>query len=146
MKAILPNLPKKIKHKESDFGTSIFRPWILANPPKISGTYELKTTLTDSIPFSCVEDPQIDASLTVKWGKNGYLIRNLSGTIGAPDYSYFRNAPAYIVIKYPDGFVLIDIESFLEEKKRSQRKSLNWIRACEIAFKTVTSHSNPKAT
>ena len=126
-----------MKNRESSFGT-LFRHWILANPPKLSGTYELKQTTTDSIPFSCLEDHQIDASMTVKWGKKGYLIRNESGTVGSPDFSYYKNAPAYIVIKYPLGFVIIDIETFTEEKKRSvKRKSLTWDRACIIAYRVV---------
>ncbi len=133
----LPDLPKKNKHKETDFGTKIFKPWIHNNAHLFfSCTFELKDSKgKDSIPFNSVDDPQIDASLTVKWGKGGYLIRNLMGTIGAPDYSFYRNAPAYIVIHYPKGFVIIDIETFLEEKKRSPRKSLTWERAKEIAWK-----------
>ncbi len=134
---MLPNLPKKNKHREADFGTKVFRPWILNNPPKISGTYELKITSTDSIPFSCLEDLQADASMTVKWGKKGYLIRNAMGTPGAPDYSYYINSPAYVVIKYPDFFCLIDIETFLEEKKRSKRKSLTSERAKQIAYQVI---------
>ena len=136
---ILPELPKKNKKKEADFGTTIFRPWILKNNNGFDRpcTFELKSTSTDSIPFSCVEDLQIDASMTVRWGDKGYLIRNQTGTIGAPDYSYYKYAPAYIVIKYPKGFVLIDIETFIQEKDRSKRKSLTWDRAQEIAWKVV---------
>jgi hypothetical protein len=125
-----------MKQRESSFGT-LFRHYLLANPPKLSATYELKQTPSDSIPFSCLEDHQIDASMTVKWGKKGYLIRNESGTVGAPDYSYYYNSPAYIVIKYPSGFVVIDIETWTEEKKRSKRKSLTWDRACAIAGRVI---------
>ena len=140
-RVMLPLLPKKNKHREVDFGTKVFKPWVHNNihlfKKTHGGTFELKQTETDSLPFSHVEDPQIDASLTVKWGEKGYLIRNLTGTVGAPDYSLYYNSPAWIVIKYPNGFVLIDIETFLEEKKRSKRKSLTWQRACEIATKIV---------
>ena len=124
--------------KEANFSL-IFRHWILANPPKLSGTYELKQTTTNSIPFTCLEDHQADFSLAIKWSKTGVLIRNESGTLGAPDYSYYNNAPAYVVIyfKEPNGFVIIDIETFLEEKKRSKRKSLTWERAQLLAYKTV---------
>lgn len=115
----------------------VFRHWIMANPPKLSGTYEIKQTTTDSISFSCVEDHQIDFSMAIKWGKKGVLIRNESGTVGAPDYSYYRNAPSFIVIKFKSGFVLIDIETFLEEKKRSKRKSLLYLRAKQIAYQIV---------
>lgn len=127
-----------MKNRESSFGV-LFRHWILANPPKLSGTYEIKQTTTNSIPFSCLEDHQADFSLAIKWSKKGVLIRNESGTVGAPDYSYYNNAPAYIVIYFKEahGFVIIDIETFLEEKKRSQRKSLTWDRSQAIAYQTV---------
>jgi hypothetical protein len=137
---MLPNLPKKIKHKESDFGTKIFKPWVHNNVHLFhSCTFELKDSKgKDSIPFNSVEDLQIDACLSIKWSDKGYLIRNLTGTVGAPDYSFYKNAPAYVVMNYGKlGFVIIDIETFIEEKKRSQRKSLTFTRACAIAYKTV---------
>lgn len=123
--------------KEANFSL-IFRHWIMANPPKISATYEIKQTSIDSIPFSCLENHQIDASMAVKWSSKGYLIRVESGTVGAPDFSYYYNSPAYIVIKYPKCFCIIDIESFTEEKKRSKRKSLTSERACAISYKVIS--------
>ncbi len=134
----LPILPKKIKTVEAEFGTKVFKKWVENNAHALySCTFELKQTHTDSIPFNCVEEPQVDASMCVKWSNKGYLIRNQAGTPGAPDYSFYRNAPAYIVIKYPKFFVLIDIEMFIEEKKKSKRKSLTSDRAKEIAWKVV---------
>lgn len=136
----LPDLPTKHKHKEADFGTKVFRPWVLANANSLfSCTFELKDSYgKDCIPFNAVEDIQVDASQSIKWGKNGYLIRNQSGTPGAPDYSYFKSAPAFLVFNYGRlGFVLIDIETFVLEKKRSKRKSLTFERACDIAWKVV---------
>ena len=139
----LPDLPRQHRHQESSFGTKVFKPWVHNNIHLFrkthGGTFELKDSKgKDSIPFSSVEEPQIDASLTVKWGKKGYLIRNLTGTVGAPDYSLYYNSPAWIVINYHKlGWVIIDIETFLEEKKRSQRKSLTSIRAEELAWKTI---------
>lgn len=136
----LPDLPKQHKHKELDFGTKTFRPWILKNSELFpSCTFELKDSYgKDSIPFNAVEDIQIDASLTVRRGKNGYLIRNQSGTPGAPDYSFYKGSPAFLVFNYGRlGFVLIDIETFVLEKSRSKRKSLTWERAVDIAWKVV---------
>lgn len=135
---MLPNLPKKNKHIETDFGTKVFKPWVERNAHLLySCTFELKQTETDSIPFSEVKEPQIDASMCVKWSNKGYLIRNAVSAEGTPDYSFYRNSPAYVVIKYPKLFVLIDIETFIEEKKRSKRKSLTVDRAIEIAWKVV---------
>lgn len=123
--------------KESSFGI-LFRHWVFAHAQQlISSTFEIKQTSIDSIPFSCVEDHQVDFSTAIRWGDKGALIRNESGSVGAPDYSFYKNAPAFIVIKYPTFFVLIDIDTFLLEKKRSKRKSLTSERAKEIAWKTV---------
>lgn len=134
----LPELPRRNKKKEADFGTAVFKPWIHKNADSLhSGTFELKITESNSLPFSDLDDMQGDASLSVKWSKKGYLIRNQKGTIGAPDYSFYRGAPAFIVIKYPKLWVIVDIETFLEEKKRSQRKSLTSERACDIAWKVI---------
>lgn len=135
---MLPKLPKKHKHIETDFGTKVFKPWIEKNAHLFySCTFETKQTETDSIPFSEVKDPQIDASLCVKWSDKGYLIRNTLAATGTPDYSFYRNSPAYVVIKYPSCWVVIDIETFIEEKKRSKRKSLTCDRAKEIAWKVI---------
>jgi len=136
---MLPELPKKNKHKEADFGTTVFKPWVHDNASSLySCTFELKDSKgSDSVPFSVVEDPQIDAGLSVKWSKKGYLIRNVVANIGAPDYSFYRNAPAYIVVKYPKFFCIIDIETWTEEKKRSKRKSLTSDRAQAISWRTV---------
>ena len=123
--------------KESKFGT-IFRHWVMANAQHlISSTFELKQTTTDSLPFSSVEDHQADFSTAIRWGDKGVLIRNESGTIGAPDYSFYKNAPAFIVVKYPNLFVIIGIDAWVLEKKRSKRKSLTSSRAQEIAWKVV---------
>lgn len=125
--------------KESSFGV-LFGHWIKAYADKLdlqSCTFELKQTSTDSLPFSAVEQGQADHALAVRWASHGALIRVASGTAGAPDYVFYRYAPAFIAIKYPSGFVLIDIDTFLLEKERSKRRSLTWTRACEIAWKVV---------
>jgi len=56
---------------------------------------------------------------------------------GEPDYVWLRNEPAYISIRYPNGFVMITIGNFLFEKEKSKRKSLTWTRAKEIAHKVI---------
>lgn len=136
---MLPDLPKKNKHKEADFGTKVFKEWVHNNAHLFySCTFELKDSKgKDSILFSTVEPLQLDAGLSVKWSKKGYLIRNTVAATGTPDYAFYRNAPAYIVIKYPKFFVIIDVETFIEEKKRNKRKSLTCDRAKEISFKIV---------
>lgn len=137
MTSIRPHTKHAMTKRESKFGL-LFRHWVMSNRINlISCTFELKQTITDSIPFSCVEQAQLDHGMAVKWGKKGALIRVEAGTVGAPDYVYFYNAPAYVVIRYPDFFAIIDIESFIVEKERSKRKSLTADRARDIAYDVV---------
>lgn len=131
---MLPDLPRVIKKREASFGLD-FRKWIEKNP-MYSSAFELKQTTTDSIPFSCVEENQINYGMATKSDK-GVLIR-VQGLNGEADYLWCRNMPSYIVIKYAGkGFVFIDIETFVLERDRSKRKSLTWDRAKEISVKTV---------
>ena len=125
-----------MKNRESSFSIKL-RHYILANPPKFSGAYEVKQTTTDSIPFSCVEEHQQDFADAVRWGKKGVLIRVESGTVGASDYIFLRNSPSYFVIKFKSGFVIIDADTFKFEKQRSKRKSLTWERAQQLAYQTI---------
>lgn len=67
-------------------------------------------------------------------------MRNHGGN-GEPDYSYFYKQPTFLVINYTHkGFVIIEFETFLEEKKNSKAKSLSWKRACAIAV--IEEHYN----
>lgn len=125
---MLPTLPKIKKHKEADFGLT-FRGWWEKNPK--DATFELKQTTTDSLPFSAVEQSQIDWANAI-CGNNGALVR-VQGISGEPDYIGCVRKPAYIVIKYPAFFCLIHIAIFCYESKCSKRRSLTSKRAREIA-------------
>lgn len=126
----LPELPKKHGSQEADFGL-VFRKWIEAVLPP-TASFEHKTSRgSDRFPFYEVKDLQIGNALKIK-GK-GNLIRVQSGTPGAPDYIWLKAEPAYVVIEYPKGFVLIDIDDFLNEKRVSVSKSLTYNRAIEIS-------------
>ena len=120
--------------REANF-TVQFRHWLMANP-MYSAAFELKQTTTDSIPFSDVKEHQLEALLTVKHGKKGLLYKapDDSRSIKPFDLFYLNNTGAYVVIKYPKGFVIIDINDFIQEKEQSKRKSLTWQRAKEIAL------------
>lgn len=129
MAVTLPELPRTVKQKEAKFGLTFLK-WITENPRHTAG-FELKQTTTNSISFSCVSDEQLAYLRAIKSDK-GVLIR-VQGVNGEPDYVYLRNEPAYIVIKYPKFFCLIDPDTFLLEKSRSSRKSLTSSRAVDIA-------------
>lgn len=130
---------KKLKEKtkqEANFSL-VLRHYLKANPLPLSSHIEVKDTRgKDSFPFSEVKEEQVNNALASNSPK-GNLIRVSVGTIGAPDYCYYRDAPAYIVIKYPKVFVFITIGTFLLEKERSKRKSLTVDRALEISVKSV---------
>src|SRR5689334_9672946 len=122
--------------REAKFG-QLFRAWIKANP-RCSGAFELKQTTTNSILFDAVKEHQINALQAVK--TNGLLYKAPDDSAGIKpfDFFYLRQSPAYIVIRYPKFFCLIDIDTFLLEKKRSKKKSLISSRADEIAIVTVS--------
>lgn len=125
----LPPLPRVLKQKEAAFGVT-FRSWILKNRLP-TGAYELKQTKTNTFLFSALEDAQITYLLRIK-GSKGELVR-VQGLKGEPDYIYLRRSSAWVVIKYPRSFHVIDIETFLEEKKTSKHKSLTAARATELS-------------
>ncbi len=123
--------------RESKF-TTLFRHWLMANP-LWSSAFELKQTTSDSLPFSAVQEHQIDALLAVSEGKKGLLYKAPDDSRGIKpcDLLYLRNADAYVVIKYPKFFCLIDVDTFVKEKKGNKRKSLTSERAEKIAFKVI---------
>lgn len=127
--SVLPDLPKQIKKREAGFGIKLRR-WLEEHGGE-SCVFELKQTTTRSISFSCVKEKQIPWLLQAK-GKKGILLKNPGGE-GQPDYSYHRLSPAWVVIRYPQSFYVIDIDAFLYEKKTSDRKSLTQGRASQIA-------------
>lgn len=125
-----------MKSQEKDFSI-VLRHYLKAHPLPISCPLEIKDTRgKDSFSYAELKEEQINNALASKSDK-GNLIRVSTGTIGAPDYVYYRSSPAYIVIKYPGGFVFLDIETLLLEKDSSKRKSLTWERAQEISIRTV---------
>lgn len=133
MNMMLPELPKQNKKLEAKFGIRL-KKWLEQNPCS-SCSIENKHTSGTSIPFSVVEEKQINYALAIS-GDRGTLIR-VEGRAGEPDYIWARRMPAFIVIKYPKEFSMISIDNFLFEKKRSTRKSLTMQRAREISTITV---------
>lgn len=125
-----------MKHQEADFSIRL-RHYLKAHPLTISCPIEVKDTRgKSSFNYAEIKEEQINNALASK-SKKGNLIRISAGTIGAPDYAWFYNSPAYVVIKYPIGFVFIDIETLILERDSSKRKSLTWDRAQAISIRTV---------
>lgn len=122
-----------MKHREADFGVLLRH--FFATGIQRTCLIEIKQSTTNSLPFDCFEPGQI-AYLQAAKSKKGVLIRNQGG-MGVPDYSYYRNEPAYVGVRYPTAFFLIDIDTFLMEQKKSHRKSLTALRAAEISTISV---------
>lgn len=114
----------------------LLRHWLRANPMPQSCTFEVKDTCESSaLAFDRVDQAQLDYALAIESDK-GVLLRNQGGS-GEPDYTYHRNEPAYICIRYPKAFYLIRVQEFIKERSVSRRKSLMEDRAKLISEVTV---------
>jgi hypothetical protein len=109
--------------QESDFGL-IFRAWMKANRRKFeSAVFELKDTRGKTyFPLSEWKEAQRTHALACK-ADTGNLMRFSSGTSGMPDYGFYRNAYAYVVIRYPKVFYIIDASDLLNHKGKSLKKT-----------------------
>lgn len=117
---------------ESKFA-QVFRHWLRANP-QVTCAYEIKQTNKDSLPFSAVEQHQLDYLEAIS-GSKGVLVRVQAVAGGEPDYIYLRGVNACVVIFFSRTreFHIISIGTFLLERGRSKRKSLTTERAREIS-------------
>jgi hypothetical protein len=110
-----------LKH-EASFGLT-FRSWFRANKKKFdSCVFEIKHTRGKSS-FSVSEwkEEQRDHALACK-SDEGNLMRFSSGTTGMPDYGFYRNAYAYIVIRFPKAFYVIDADDLNAWKLKSLKE------------------------
>lgn len=120
----------------------LFRHWLRANPWWSTSAIETKDTRgKDSFSFSEVSQAQIDYGLAIK-GDKGVLLRVVAVSEGMPDYIWLRNAPAWIVIKYPGSIEIVDVEAFVKEKGSSARRSLTLERAKAIAHLSIAVGDN----
>lgn len=115
--------------KQETKSSIIFRHWFKVHSKEFkSCSFEMKDTRgKNTFTLKELKEEQINHALANK-SDRGNLTRVASGTVGSGDYHFYRNADAYVVIKYPLGFVVVDIDKFLNEKK-----GINWQRAKEIA-------------
>lgn len=101
------------------------------------GAFELKKTDTKSISFDCLEDGQRRGLPAIR--NHGEFIKKSDADPREKscDCVSIPPIPAYIVIKYPEAFVMILIEDFFFEEDNSERKSLTFQRAKEIAVRVI---------
>lgn len=121
-----------MKKHEANFGL-MFRHWVMANPIGIPCWFELKDTRgSDTFNLKEWKEEQRNFSESLRFSKKGVLVRT-EGTTGLPDYKYAFQEPTFIVIKYPNGFVLVEAETL----KMQRVKSLSWDRVVDISHKVV---------
>lgn len=108
----------------------------MANPTRVKCWYEMKDTRgRKSFRVSEWKQEQRDFAHALRYSKKGILVRT-EGTTGLPDYKYAYQEPTFIVINYPDGFVVIYYEVLLLEIERNP-KPITWKRALEISTSEV---------
>ena len=115
-------MKKCMQKREANFGLT-FRSWFRANKHKFeSAVFELKDT-RGSATFNVKEwkQEQRDHALACK-SDEGDLMRFSSGTTGMPDYGFYRNAYAYVIIKYPKAFYVIDADDLAKHQGRSLKE------------------------
>ena len=99
---------------------------------KRTAAYELKVCKT-SLPFTNVKEHQLQGLWHAKHDGLVYKIVDC-GYQNPFDAVSLYGVEAYIVIRYASGnWYMIDIDTFLQEKKTSIRKSLTEERCKEIA-------------
>lgn len=126
-----------MQKREANF-TLTFRHWLKAHPMPVSAAFELKQTTLNMIPFSVVEEHQIEALRAVQT-ESGLLYKAPDDSRGYKpfDLFYLRRSPGFVVIKFRAEFCIISVDAFTLERGSSERKSLTVARAREIAVKTV---------
>lgn len=84
---------------------------------KMLGYFELKRTENDYLPFNKIEDHQIDGLLACR--NNGFVWKLSDEDSRQKPFDCFSTPPlpAYLVIKFPNGFYCIEIEKIIKMKK-----------------------------
>ena len=130
----LPDLPRQLNKKEASWTTKFLKQWVLEESTLPSGPIEVKQTSSDSIPFNAVSEQQL-ADLIACTTKRGHWWKVADmGRKNDFDVVFYRNSPAWLIFKYPKGFVVMSVLTYEMEMKRSARKSLTWQRAREISI------------
>ena len=113
---------------------SKFRHYLQARM-KEPGVFEVKYAHRDIVYFSALEEHQRESLLAAKHRSLTYKPPDDTRGFKPCDFLHFAGVRAYVVVKYSKGFVLIDIDVWVEEARISKRKSLTWERARYLAWK-----------
>lgn len=123
-----------MKKKEANWSTKKMKAWCEHHllPPAIVEAKHSRDK--DYISFSEFRMSQRNWGM-VAIGNKGKMFKlsDISPEYKPGDYFLIGLQDYWVAIKYPTCFVVIDIEKFLDEEKRSERKSLTEDRAVKIA-------------
>ena len=113
------------------------RHWIMSNrsdaKSMITCGIECKDTRgKDRFYLRELKKEQIEYGKSIKYSRKGVLIRT-EGSIGLPDYIFIKGKPSYVMINYPQGMALCDIETL----EMCPKRSLNWEEVQELSIKTI---------
>lgn len=116
--------------------TTLFLKWAKARKNETFAA-ELKICKEKSLPFSAVKDHQKSALYRVKHGLFNWKISDYSRETKPFDMFQMARESAYIIIFWywkrgDKRMSIIDIDRWLEEENKSQRKSITYERSCEI--------------
>jgi len=128
-----------MKHIEAQFLSGPFKKWCESKDNKLpSFVFEAKTTRgKDSLLFSQVEPHQVIALHQAKHSIKYYKIADDSRGTKPFDGAVWRGTDAYLVIEYPSFWCMIDIDSYENEERTSERRSITSARALQIACVVV---------
>lgn len=99
--------------------------------------YELKQTKTNSLAYNQFKEHQLPDLESLKSGGLVWKLSDQDQRKKPCDGFSAPPQPTYVVIKYPAGYVMIDVTDFIQEIKTSKRKSLSIARALELSYKIV---------
>lgn len=120
--------------KEKVFQTK-FNHWV-KNIYKRTAAFELKQTSTNSLPFDAVKDHQVEALQAASDKGLVWKIPDCGFQNPFDAVALFR-VPAFVVIKYPESWEMIAIDTFVLEKSQSKTKSLTAQRAKKISTLSI---------
>lgn len=119
---------------------SLFKRWLQAGWTGQSAVFELKRTLTDTLPFSALKEHQIDGLLRAQGTGVYYKLSDETSSQKPFDCFFIRNAVGYVAIAYGPkltSFYLIPINNWIKYTKTAKAKSLSRIGAESIASQVI---------
>lgn len=128
----------------------LFNKYLKTNPPNRATAYELKICKGNSLSFNAVKEHQRQGLLDAKKGlyhkisDSPIFAGNMTRFTNPKPFDclYLKDAIGYVVILFykprkPKVTYMINIYSFLDEEKKSERKSLTEEKAKEIADEII---------